>query len=233
MKKLCTLLFLLCSVFTYAQENTELKTFKKRGVFLDINVGFAERIGELSGEDYLDKQYSKSLKSGFSYDVSLYFRLIEDKNSFIGFKHNAFKKRIVVDDAYVYAPNGQEGYGDYSNNITIAFYGISYLYCKETANRDEFNFDLSLGYIHYKDKAVILRDYKITGASFGAYTSGSYHFRISDGFSVGPRVGLLLGTLRSAEIDGPNGFHENIKLDGDSKESLSRIDLSIGARIKF
>jgi len=167
MKKSSALLFLLFSVFIYAQENAELKSDKKRNVFLDISAGFGGRLGKTVSDNYLEEQHAQSLKTGFSYDVSLYLRLIENKNSFIGFKYNGFNKRSVVDNAYVTAPNGQEGKGEFSDNITITFYGISYLYSMQTAGRDDFNFDFSLGYIGYKDKAVYLRDYKITGGSLG------------------------------------------------------------------
>lgn len=233
MMKNIVLFFLLFSTLNYAQESADEKTNKKRNVFFDISGGYGGRIGETAGENDLERKHSQSQKSGFSYDVSLYFRLFDNKNSFIGFKYNAFNKKSVIDDAYVTAPNGQQGYGEFSDNVTISFYGISYMYSKPTASRDEFSFDVGLGYIGYKDKAVYLQDYKIKGASFGVYTSGSYYLRISDGFSLGPRVGLLLGTLSSVKIEGPNNYREDVKLDDNMKESLSRIDLSIGARIKF
>ncbi len=230
MKKIIVALLVLCNSFVFAQEVNE-KVTKKQNIFLDISGGFGGRLGKTKGSNNLEKRHAQNLKTGFSYDVSLYIRLAEDKNSFIGLKYNSFQKRSVMNGVYVTAPNGQEGYGEFSDDIAISYYGLSYLYSKENS-KGAFNFDFGLGYVNYCDKAVYLNDYKIKGGTLGFYTSGSYYFKVTDYIMLGPKIGVLLGSLSSIKVDGA-GFHDEIELDGNEKESLSRIDLSFGARIKF
>lgn len=236
MKKI--ILFVLIALSAQFAESQTVESFKEeitkeKNIYIDFSGGFSYRLGKTVAESQMMEKHLKNLKNGFALDLSVFFRVKPQSNSFVGFKYNTFMRKSGMRGVYVYAPNGSEGYGEFSDDLNISFYGISYLYNKPTSKNDEYNFEASLGYIHYRDNAVYLQDYKITGGAIGLQTSVSYFIRISDNFYFGPKIGLMLGAVKKVNIDGPGSYHESITLKDDEKESLSKIDLSLALRLKL
>ena len=69
-----------------------------------------------------------------------------------------------------------------------------------------------------------------TGSTFGMDFSGCFNYMIASKISVGARLGVMLGTLGKIKQTIPGLGTETIKLSDDDKESLSRLDISIGLR---
>lgn len=175
------------------------------------------------------ENYIKNLKSGFSYDVSAYY-MFRPSNG-IGFKFNRYNSKGTLANVSLTAPNGQQGFGNTSDNISITHIGPSYIYAKKT-DQLEYKFDLSLGYMGYLNKSNILGNYDIKGASFGITGGFGLNFNINENFSVGPQVNLIGGAINEFTIEGDNGYHGTFKLN-NTVESLWRIDLGINAIARF
>ncbi|MEZ4853634.1 hypothetical protein [Flavobacterium sp.] len=228
MKKLL-LLFLLSNIATFSQEKIETK---KNNMLIDLSGGFSYRLGKTEDTgNYLMDNYIKNLKKGVGLDASIYVQFKKESNHYIGFKYNSFLKNSGINGVYIDAPNGSSGQGGVEDKIRISFYGLMYMYSKHI-NNDALSVEAGLGYIHYKDKADYLDQYIITGGSVGLNTSISYLISLGNGFYIGPKLGLQVGTLNKVTVDGPGNYYEKVDLD-DESESLSKIDLGLLLRIKL
>lgn len=234
MKKIAVLFVFLISSQIHSQNASKSGNIGLKNVYLDVTGGYAQRLAETPGSGNFEKRNFDDLKKGFSYDASLYFRLDEESDSFLGFKYNSFSKKATQYDVYVQAPNGDAGVGEYTNDVKVDYYGLSFLFSDNSlTNESGANFEMGLGYINYRNNAVYLRDYSIKGGTFGVYSSGSYYLKLSDGFYFGPKVGFLYGLVDTVDIKGPLFERENAYLKGDDKIDLMRLDLSLGLRFKF
>lgn len=218
------------SSFTSFSQTTD----SKAGNFLvKADFNYAYRLGKIEdGGNQQLRTYLKNLKSGYSYDLSAYY--MYDTHTGLGLKYNAFKSSGTFGTTFVTAPNGQTGYGELSDDITISYYALSSIFdLLKNSDKHHVNFEASLGYMHYKDDAKILGDYTITGGSFGAELSIDYQYEIFQNFTAGPKVAFLTGGVKKFKIKGPNDYSETQKLEDDKSESLLRLDLGVSASYRF
>lgn len=83
----------------------------------------------------------------------------------------------------------------------------------------------------YKNKASKAADkFEIDGNSIGVYAAGSYYIKIYKSLFMGPKVTLLLGSVKNLEV---TGLKSNQTIDPNYTESLSRADVSGVIRFKF
>lgn len=137
-------------------------------------------------------------------------------------------------DAYITAPNGDEGFGNASDDITMSYIGLSMienLIKRETKHK--LYLEASIGYQHYKDEVESLGSYKVTRGCLASGLGFSYQYEAFENFSIGPSIRLIGGTLGKVNIEGPDGFDEMVKFDGDKKELLIRFDAGITASYRF
>jgi len=233
-----TLFIFLFSVAASAQtpQTPETKTSNSDTHFIGTaSVGAAFRIASSpkglgkAVEDYVD-----GLKSGISYDASVYYR-IKQKDFGFGVKFNAFNSSGTLSNQELTDIDGTTGIGSTSDAITITFIGASYIIDKyKPSTRHEFNAEVALGYMGYKDDSRIFANkYKITGSTLGMDVTVGYKYRVFKNFSLGPQVGFLGGVIKKFDVKGSNGYHTTLKLDKDNYESLWRIDLSLSAIYRF
>ena len=228
------ILVLFFQVFAFSQENSTIKNNSpKKKIYVDASFGLGMRLGKTpEGLNVFEEQMINSLKRGLALDLGIYHRLQPESNHFIGIKYNVFLKSAGYNNANVIAPNGETGIGEFSSDTKISYYGLNYLYSQTDKSNSDFNAEVGLGYIHYQDNAVYIKNYNISGGNIGIYTSLSYFLKITNSLYIGPRINFTLGSIKEFKIKGPNNFNETVTLDDNSRESVNKLDLGIGIRIK-
>lgn len=126
-------------------------------------------------------------------------------------------------------------YGKVSENIYVNFMGISY-YAQTwigTLRKFKFNSSVSMGMATYRNESSILNsNLLITGNSFATDTNIGVEYFVRKNISFGVDLSGFFSTLKKCNItDGTNSTTTN--LDADQYENVSRLDLSIGAKIYF
>lgn len=89
--------------------------------------------------------------------------------------------------------------------------------------------NLGLGYMGYRDDAVIIDNYTLKGGTLGISWDIGYDLGISRTFALGFQIAYLGGILTQYELSDGNTT-QTVELTKGNYESLSRIDLSIGLR---
>lgn len=194
-----------------------------------VNGGWSYRVAKLSGNIPPEfEQYQKELKSGYNLGVDLTYFISEPFG--VGFKYNNFKSKNEIDNIYITYPNGYTEYGKMCDNISINFIGPIFSTRLLNANKkNALLLNFGLGYMGYKNEAVLVSDFTMKGSTLGISWDVGYDIGLTDNLSIGAQFSFLMGTLMEYELsDGLTT--ETIKLDKDGYESLSRIDLSLGLR---
>lgn len=176
------------------------------------------------------KEYLEELKSGFSLDISAFYKLA--KNHGLGFKYNVFYASNTMNNLYIEAPNGDTGFGSIKDDIMISFIGPAYMF-DYINGRNQFNVEGSIGYMSYINDAQALGEYEYFGDTIGVIFSGSYKYMVTEHFSIGPRIALVGGNITNFEVDGPNGYRDTFTLEDDNSESLWRFDAGVNFAFRF
>lgn len=185
---------------------------------LSLNGGPSYRTAKVSGSipgEYQD--YMKDLKKGMHISGDVAYFVNETVG--LGLKFS----RFTADNEIQY---GSESLND---NIAISFFGpmLSTLYY--SANRKNALFsNIAMGYLGYRDQGEANgTDMEIKGSTFGLAADLGYQIGLSDRFSLGITLSYTIGTLSKFEVS--NGVSTTtMELDGDEKENLGRLDLSVG-----
>lgn len=234
--------FVFASVLTamscisaFSQE--EAKEEKKEGdehfmVTADFN--YAYRLAKIDNSfNVNDEAYLKTLKSGLSYDVSAYY--MYSTYTGIGLKYNMYKSSGSAHDAYIIAPNGEIGYGTASDDITMSYIGLSIIenMIKRVSTKHKLYLEASVGYQYYKDKVEALGSYTVSRGCLASDLGFSYQYEAFENFTIGPKISLIGGIIGKVKIEGPDGFNETVKFEGDKKELLLRLDAGLTASYRF
>jgi hypothetical protein len=196
---------------------------------LAINGGWSYRTAKLADNIPYDlTQYVKDLKSGYHYGLDLSYYFTEQFG--LGFKYCNYRSKNEINDVYVTLSEGTKQYGKMSDDISIQFIGPYYSTRLLNANKkNSLIMNFSIGYMGYKDKAVLISDYTIKGNSLGLSMDIGYDIGLTKNFALGFQFSYLIGTLSKYEyFEGT--YKETIELEKNNYESLSRFDLSIGLR---
>ena len=176
------------------------------------------------------KEYYQDLKMGYNLglDVNYYF----NKTIGVGLKYNYFNSTGSSQGSS--SNGGTNSEWDISQDIMINFAGPTFLARFLSAkNKNAFIIGVSVGYMWYKDDAVLLDPAIITGNTFGLNIDASYHISLSNKFFLGFSVSSTVGYLASIDID--DGVKtETFDLESfENYKNISRGDLSIKLGFKF
>ncbi len=184
--------------------------------------GYSYRTAEVSDDVSSDfEDYVDGLKSGYHYGANLTYFF--KKPYGIGFKYNAYKSSNSM-SVYSY----DYGYGEMSDDITISYYGPTVTIRSLSPNKkNAFLMDFSLGYMEYKDNAILFDEsYTIKGNTVGLIFGMNYDIGLTENLALGLGFSITAGTLSEYEINDGTST-ETVELDEDSYESLTRLDLTV------
>ncbi|MCO6499733.1 MAG: hypothetical protein J5I47_05075 [Vicingus serpentipes] len=216
----------------YVQKKEEKKLFLDNEIKrfrIGVNYGWGYSTGRLSDDIPGEfKQYVEELKSGatFSADVSY---LIKNSIGF-GVKYSNFNSENSLDNISITYPNGLVRYGVMRDDINVQFIGGTFynrIFSKNKKNN--FFMGLSLGKLAYKNDAIVIDKLTLTGNTFGIVADIGYDIAITEDLAISFLLSWVQGALSEIKVN-QGGSVQKIKFDTDQRESLSRIDLSIGLK---
>ncbi len=184
-----------------------------------LSGGWGYRTADLAEEATSYKNYYNGLRSGFQIgaDACYYF------NDYYGagFKYLLFKA----------STEGQTNFGYSKENTSTMFIGPEF--ATRFFNNSKKNaviLNLALGYLRYKDDGFVNNENgTITSDTFGMVMDLGYDIGISKNLAVGFQVSLIGGSFSDYTLE-KSGHSQKMTLPDKQRESLSRIDLSVGIR---
>lgn len=174
------------------------------------------------------KDYYNELKSGYHFGGDMTYFVSE----VIGFgvKYVNFLTSNSLSNVTLFDNYGNTRSGKMSDDIAISFIGPTFTsrYLSNTG-RNSFLTSVSLGYVHYKDDAVLIDYYKIRGGTVGINFDLAYETRLAKNLYLGVQVSLYTATLYSYDFENAT-TSKHIELMRGHYESLNRLDFSFGLR---
>lgn len=231
--RIFSLLF-LCSLYGFSQNDTIVyKPSKVKKICVTFDYGFGLRTGKSpSGLSQEAKSYLKDLKSGNSLDIKIGYK--KDHNTILGLMYSRYNSKGSLNNVSYTEPNGLEGTGNVSDDITISFIGAGGGFIEKGFREDDnVVFDMYLGYISYKNETNLTNTYTLKGGNLGISTSLSYYIGLSPTIKIGPSIAFNGGILKKFKVEGDNGFSDTYNLEKDNYESLYRFDFMIGTLIQL
>lgn len=192
--------------------------------FIDAGGGFRSAdIYETGSEDVDD--FLKKLKNGFHLSLGAIRYWGEYFGA--GVEYSLFKASHSMND--IHASGGV--IGKTKNNTSIHYVGPSFnMRFASHRNLNAFVISMGIGYLGYKDKLDMDgQSITFTGGNIGYTTSIGYDIALSEKAALGFKLSIVSGSLSKMKFSlGPQ--QETLELEGDERENLSRINISVGLR---
>lgn len=224
MKKLFLALLVASAVHVNAQEKIESKpTTTSQRFRLAFNGGFSRLLAKTSASlSPQNKAYVDQLKSGANFGLDASYFVAREWG--LGLKFNQFRS----------SHTGLMDYGgnafNASTDLVNTFVGPSFATKYETTSRKHLLLlSAALGYMHYWNHNGFI---KTTGGTVGSALDFGYDYRITKSFALGAQLSFVGGVLN--KLTQTNGsMSVTTKLEDNNRESMARLDLSVGARFNF
>jgi hypothetical protein len=226
---LLVIVLLVCNFGLYAQQQEQNESVNKLPrLRIAAGGGWSYRTGRVSDQIPSDfRTYTKELKSGWHYQFDINYYLSERLG--LGLKYSNYTAKNEISSIYIVQNDGTTTFGKMSDDIRIQFFGPMLSTRLLMPNNNSFLFNLSLGYMTYKDEAVMVTPFTITGETLGIGWDIGYDLMTTPNLAVGVQLSFIIGTLIEYEVSDGITTH-TVKPEKESYENLSRIDLSLGIR---
>jgi hypothetical protein len=199
---------------------------------IGIAFGYSNRLAKISSDLPPDLyNYVKRLRHGFNINVDIAHFL--KKGFGLGVKYSLFKSSNSPVDIYVYDASNNLIYGTMQDRVSIHFAGLMFS-TRKVFKKDNaiINFNLAPGILFYKDKAVFISPFNITGKSFWLYFDINGEYFVSKKVSIGLGLALTGGVIDKIKVSNSSGS-QTINLSKGNYENITRLDLSVGPRFYF
>lgn len=193
--------------------------------------GYAYRVGKIDkSQDAVVVDHIKNLKHGITYGADATWFFMESLG--VGLKYNSLKV-CSSEQVTVTYDDGTQKSGLLEDKINIGFLGpiASYRVLSRNA-RSAFFMNVGLGYMEYKNCAVLIDPFIIKGGTMGYLYEIGYDLSITDRISLGAMMSFVSGTLTGYKTNQGESWN-TVDLESDSYESLNHLNLSIGLRINL
>ncbi|MEP7264126.1 MAG: hypothetical protein ABI772_06505 [Bacteroidota bacterium] len=196
--------------------------------------GFGYRLAKLPDNlNSFEQEYYRKLKSGYYYQFNAAYYFKKGQASGIGIIYNTMHTDNEIKGVTVTGPAPFNGTGSVSDDITISYTGLQWHYRYWNYSHNGFlNGYLGLGYMSYKDKAVLIKPYTLKGNALGLNAGAAYYIQLSPEFWLGAYGGYLAGTITEFELDDGN-TKKTIKLEDSEGEGLHHIDIGVTIAVTF
>jgi hypothetical protein len=206
-------------------KNNDIRDYREPGkTMLSVDGGFSFEIGKISESIPDDlKDYTQQLRSGYNFSVGITSWFDEEVG--VGFKYQNFLSRNELHGDLTLK------YGKLSDNVKVSLYAPSINLRVNYRNGTSFFNNYYLGYISYKNEAVVQKPCTIKGGTVAAGIDGGYEVELGDHFLLAFQGSLVAGVLKKVNIYDGGGVR-TMHLEKGSYESLYRVDFSIGLRFR-
>lgn len=205
----------------------------------NVNVPYQKiRIGFYGGYSYL----TAKVRSGFSQEITEYLEELKSGYHFgldftyftselygFGLKYSNFGTRNEMEKVTIYDnTTGQSYTGSMRDDITIQFLAPSFSVRMSSENKKQhFIAHVALGFLWYKNDAIVISPFTLTGNTIGLQLGASGDFAVAKDVFLGFGLSYLMGSIKEFEFD--NGTQQRtIKFEEGSAEGMNRVDVSIG-----
>lgn len=225
MKKLLILLFVGLAYHANAQNNV-VQTLTAKKFRFAVNAGFSQLLAKTAQSvSPQNRAYIDGLKSGYHYGVDGAFFISKDWG--LGLKFNQFRS---THNGLLYNENNTSM--NIATTLVNTFIGPSLATKYDSPNnKHTFLFNLAIGYMGYLSKNDMI-PVQTTGGTVGSALDAGYDYHMTKNFAIGAQFALVGGVLNRLTYKNGNASVTE-KLDDNQKESMSRLDFSLGARLNF
>ncbi len=173
------------------------------------------------------KSYYRDLKSGYGGSADLMY-LTNNKYGF-GLKYKYFNTSSGC-EGFIDPQDGMTMlYGAFNEKIYVNFYAVSAQFRKFAGNdRLSINASYSIGFVTYRNEAEYINNYLLfEGNNAGLDLGLEAEYKIHGNISVFANASAFYSSLSKMKIsDGTTSA--TAKLEKESRENLSRVDISLG-----
>lgn len=206
-----------------ATSNVAVSTQRFR---IAIQGGFSQLLAKTSDAVPTEfRNHVSELKSGYHYggDVTYFVR----PSWGLGLKFNQFRSSnsiMFYDEMMI--PQGID-----ETKLVNTFIGPSFATKYDSPSQKHmFLFNVAIGYMGYQSNTGMR--FKTTGATVGSALDAGYDYRITKTIAIGAQVSFVGGVL--SKVTHKRGNQSVIETFPDNqKESMSRLDFSLGARFNL
>ncbi len=194
-----------------------------------LNLGFAYRIAkENEALTEQGQEYAKGLRLGFQYNIDAHFYSL--KGIGYGLKFSRFSvsnssSAFILDNTI----SGRDTALSIEDNIQLSFLGPSLSFNLLKYKTNALYFNIAVGYIWYRNNAVLLQSIEFKGNTIAGSADLSYDIPLNENFKLGFQISYIGGILNSGEFftkDGSGSFSPT----EETRENLRRLEFSIGLR---
>ncbi|MFA6925080.1 MAG: hypothetical protein WC223_12615 [Bacteroidales bacterium] len=212
-------------------EASSYKNANKKNKIIRIAAsgGYSYRVARLSPDipnDFVD--YMKKLRNGYAFSSDIIFH--DSKSFWAGFKYSYAKFINEMDNIYIIYPNNSIRYGKLRDDVTINYIAPSMNFLLFSKNKmTKYILGMSIGYLNYKDNALLIDRYLIKGETVGVTFDYGFDFCLSGSYDLGLLFSFNIASLGVYKISDGTTVRK-VQLEKGKYENLSRIDLTIGLR---
>lgn len=175
-----------------------------------------------------DSFYNK-LKWAATFDVHAYY--LFNSNMGAGIRYNFARSSAKESDIHI-SNSFYNLIVDIEDRVYVNYVGPSFYFQKwiDSSNKWLLNGSITLGYVHYREESEVMYSTLLaTAHSIGSSVNIGVEYFFNKSWSVGLDYSFFGSTLNRVKID--DGYQsESIKLKGDDKINLSRMNLMAGIR---
>jgi hypothetical protein len=178
----------------------------------------------------IDK-YFRDFKLGWLGEASAHYMI--NKTLGFGIEYHVFTTDGQVKGYLDPGDGWSKYYGIFSDKIYTNFAGASCLVRENISNNWGYYSKLSLGMAFYRDEMKIINaPMLVTGKSFATYGEFGLNYSLSKHISLNAGFSYFISSLGKITSDNGKTVAET-KLDKDSRENLSRLNLLTGVTFNF
>jgi len=144
----------------------------------------------------------------------------------LGAKYSLLITKDEVNNVIFYYEDGTSEIGKIAERLFIHYIAPNiFLKAGKSDGKLFFVFDGSMGCFVYRNYGTMVHDdFILKGAAFGISVNPGIDFKVTPNFALNIKLGLLLGTVNRMTMD----YRGETLYLNDTKENISRFDLSIG-----
>jgi hypothetical protein len=204
------------------KKNTTVKK-ALNDIKITLKYGAGQRKASLHpsiSDDFIDyyTDLNNGTFKGFNADIFL------NKNFAIGFQYSIFSSYNKMTNILVFEEVNQEYlYGNLIDDITIEFYGPTITSRNAFLNNKlQLISSLSVGKTEYRNKAVVINKYNLSGFTIGFASEINLEYKIAKHIFLGGGVSFMTGMISDFFVETNYGNY-NINLEKGNYEDVRRL----------